>query len=59
MLNTHLSTQTEAVADTSVRLERQKLLPGRRYEARVRARAGVGRWSEWSPVVSWKTGDGE
>ncbi|XP_032443540.1 cytokine receptor common subunit beta isoform X1 [Xiphophorus hellerii] len=48
---------TEAVADTSVRLERQKLLPGRRYEARVRARAGVGRWSEWSPVASWKTGD--
>uniref|UniRef100_A0A3B3VU53 Cytokine receptor common subunit beta-like n=1 Tax=Poecilia latipinna TaxID=48699 RepID=A0A3B3VU53_9TELE len=48
---------TEAVADTSARLERQKLLPGRRYEARVRARAGVGRWSKWSPVASWKTGD--
>ncbi|XP_014846964.1 PREDICTED: cytokine receptor common subunit beta-like [Poecilia mexicana] len=48
---------TEDVADTSARLERQKLLPGRRYEARVRARAGVGRWSEWSPVASWKTGD--
>ncbi|XP_054891391.1 cytokine receptor common subunit beta [Poeciliopsis prolifica] len=48
---------TEAVADTSVKLERQKLLPGRRYEARVRARAGVGRWSEWSPVASWRTGD--
>ncbi|XP_043956673.1 cytokine receptor common subunit beta [Gambusia affinis] len=48
---------TQTVAETSVRLERQKLLHGRRYEARVRAWAGVGQWSEWSPVASWKTGD--
>ncbi|XP_034449580.1 cytokine receptor common subunit beta isoform X1 [Hippoglossus hippoglossus] len=46
---------TEEVTNTSVKLERQLLLPGRRYDARVRARASVGQWSSWSPVVTWKT----
>lgn len=55
----HLSTQKQTVANTSLKLERQRLLPGRRYEARVRARAALGRWSEWTPLVIWKTGDGE
>ena len=40
-------------------LEKQLLLPGRRYEARVRARASVGQWSHWSPVVTWHTEEGE
>lgn len=46
---------TVGVTNTSMKLEKQLLLPGRRYEARVRARASVGQWSNWSPVVSWKT----
>lgn len=46
---------TEDVANTSVTLERRLLLPGCRYEARVRARASVGQWSDWSPVVTWQT----
>uniref|UniRef100_A0A3Q2Z3D5 Cytokine receptor common subunit beta-like n=1 Tax=Hippocampus comes TaxID=109280 RepID=A0A3Q2Z3D5_HIPCM len=31
------------------------------YEARVRARASVGHWSQWSPVLTWsmKEGDGQ
>ncbi|XP_069557520.1 LOW QUALITY PROTEIN: cytokine receptor common subunit beta [Brachyistius frenatus] len=42
------------VANTSLKLERRLLLPGRRYEGRVRARASVGQWSDWSPVVTWQ-----
>lgn len=47
----------QEVENTSMKLERQRLLPGRRYEAKVRTRAALGRWSEWTPVVIWKTGD--
>ncbi|XP_070704280.1 cytokine receptor common subunit beta [Pempheris klunzingeri] len=46
---------TEDVTNTSVTLEKRLLLPGRMYEARVRARASVGQWSHWSPVVTWQT----
>ncbi|XP_069381066.1 cytokine receptor common subunit beta [Paralichthys olivaceus] len=46
---------TKNVTNTSLKLEKQLLLPGCRYEARVRARASVGQWSTWSPVVTWKT----
>lgn len=42
-----------------MKLEKQLLLPGRRYEARVRARASVAQWSLWSPVVTWQTEEGE
>ncbi|XP_041863839.1 cytokine receptor common subunit beta [Melanotaenia boesemani] len=45
------------VTNTSLKLERQLLLPGCRYEARVRARASVGQWSSWSPLVTWQTKD--
>ncbi|XP_063078083.1 cytokine receptor common subunit beta-like [Engraulis encrasicolus] len=31
------------------------LLPGRRYEARVRARSSQWQWSQWSPPVAWNT----
>ncbi|XP_038123628.1 cytokine receptor common subunit beta isoform X1 [Cyprinodon tularosa] len=48
---------TETVANTSITLQRQRLLPGRKYEARVRSKASLGLWSEWSPVVMWKTRD--
>ncbi|KAG8007156.1 Cytokine receptor common subunit beta [Nibea albiflora] len=45
----------EDVTNTSVKLEKQLLVPGRRYEARVRARVSVGQWSHWSPAVTWQT----
>ncbi|XP_017272052.1 cytokine receptor common subunit beta [Kryptolebias marmoratus] len=48
---------SENVTNTSVKLARRMLLPGRRYEARVRTRASFGHWSEWSPVVTWQTRD--
>lgn len=48
---------TEYVTNTSTKLDKQLLLPGRRYEARVRARASVGHWSLWSPVLTWQTED--
>ncbi|KAK5885288.1 hypothetical protein CesoFtcFv8_019015 [Champsocephalus esox] len=43
---------SEDVTNTSVKLEKGLLLPGRSYEARVRVRASVGQWSDWSPVVT-------
>ncbi|KAK5856588.1 hypothetical protein PBY51_008172 [Eleginops maclovinus] len=46
---------SEDVTNTSVKLEKGFLLLGRRYEARVRVRASVGQWSDWSPVVTWHT----
>ncbi|XP_054463393.1 cytokine receptor common subunit beta isoform X2 [Anoplopoma fimbria] len=46
---------TEDITNTSLKLEKGMLLPGRRYEARVRARASMGQWSDWSPVVTWRT----
>ncbi|XP_061567815.1 cytokine receptor common subunit beta [Cololabis saira] len=45
------------VTNTSVKLERPSLPPGRWFEARVRARASVGQWSDWSSAVTWKTKD--
>ncbi|XP_042361757.1 cytokine receptor common subunit beta isoform X2 [Plectropomus leopardus] len=44
---------SEDVTNTSVTLEKPLLLPGRTYEAKVRARVSVGQWSDWSPVVTW------
>ncbi|CAG5897535.1 unnamed protein product [Menidia menidia] len=49
---------TENVATCAVTVEKRLLLPGHSYEARVRARAGVGQWSDWSPVVTWQTEEG-
>ncbi|XP_057673748.1 cytokine receptor common subunit beta isoform X2 [Corythoichthys intestinalis] len=43
------------VTSTDIKLETHRLLPGQRYEARVRARASIGHWSHWSPVVTWRT----
>uniref|UniRef100_A0A672RWH8 Interleukin-3 receptor class 2 subunit beta-like n=1 Tax=Sinocyclocheilus grahami TaxID=75366 RepID=A0A672RWH8_SINGR len=36
-------------------IDKESLLSGYRYQARVRARGPVGLWSDWSPLVSWKT----
>lgn len=47
--------QTKNVTNTSMKLEQQLLLPGHRYEAKVRTQASVGQWSDWSPVVTWQT----
>ncbi|XP_028267056.1 cytokine receptor common subunit beta isoform X2 [Parambassis ranga] len=44
---------TKDIKHTSVKLE--ALRPGSSYEARVRARASMGQWSDWSPVVTWQT----
>uniref|UniRef100_A0A3Q3RRM5 Colony stimulating factor 2 receptor subunit beta n=1 Tax=Mastacembelus armatus TaxID=205130 RepID=A0A3Q3RRM5_9TELE len=51
----HDNWTTKNVTDTGMKIEKRFLLPGHRYEAKVRARAGVGQWSDWSPVVTWKT----
>ncbi|XP_062294895.1 cytokine receptor common subunit beta [Scomber scombrus] len=45
----------ENVTNTTVKMEKRSLLAGRMYEARVRARASVGQWSDWSHVVTWQT----
>ncbi|TNN46817.1 Interleukin-3 receptor class 2 subunit beta [Liparis tanakae] len=50
---------TEEVTNTSVTLEERLLLPGHRYQARVRARVSGGQWSDWAPPVAWRTKEGE
>ncbi|XP_055050554.2 cytokine receptor common subunit beta [Misgurnus anguillicaudatus] len=40
-------------------IEKQLLLPGYLYQARVRARGPLGMWSNWSPLVSWRSQDDE
>ncbi|XP_040917904.1 cytokine receptor common subunit beta [Toxotes jaculatrix] len=46
---------TEDITNTSMKLEKHLLLQGHTYEAKVRAQASVGQWSNWSPMVTWKT----
>ncbi|XP_031417218.1 cytokine receptor common subunit beta [Clupea harengus] len=41
--------------DTALEIKGETLLPGQRYEAKVRARAGAWQWSQWSPLVAWRT----
>ncbi|KAJ8283633.1 hypothetical protein COCON_G00024830 [Conger conger] len=36
-------------------IEWDRLVPGCVYEARVRCRGGRGLWSDWSPLVTWRT----
>eukprot|EP00064_Thunnus_orientalis_P005882 superscaffoldBa00000595_g5896 len=55
----HASWTIKDVTSTNMTLEKQSLLPGCRYEARVRAQASVGQWSDWSSVVTWQTEEGE
>uniref|UniRef100_A0A665WSM0 Interleukin-3 receptor class 2 subunit beta-like n=1 Tax=Echeneis naucrates TaxID=173247 RepID=A0A665WSM0_ECHNA len=45
---------TVNVTNTNVKLDEQ--LQGHRFEAKVRAQALVGQWSDWCPVVTWSTG---
>ncbi|XP_064179833.1 cytokine receptor common subunit beta-like isoform X2 [Anguilla rostrata] len=43
------------VSEEELVIESDSLAPGCRYEAGVRSRGGKGRWSDWSPLVEWKT----
>ena len=54
-----LSLQVVEVSDTHLRLNATTQQPGFRYEARVRARGAWAVWSEWSPLVVWRSTDGE
>ncbi|XP_051994794.1 cytokine receptor common subunit beta-like isoform X2 [Xyrauchen texanus] len=36
-------------------IDKKSLLQGYSYEARVRAHVAIGLWSDWSPLVSWRT----
>ncbi|KAF7656233.1 hypothetical protein LDENG_00044760 [Lucifuga dentata] len=45
------------VTDTHLKLEGRSLSPRCQYEARVRARATVGQWSDWSLVETWRTAE--
>ncbi|XP_051572040.1 interleukin-3 receptor class 2 subunit beta-like isoform X2 [Myxocyprinus asiaticus] len=38
-------------------IENKSLLLGYSYQARVRAHVAIGLWSDWSPLVSWRTHD--
>lgn len=51
--------QTQIVNSTSMRLGKQQFHQGCKYEARVRARVSVGQWSEWIPVASRQTEEGD
>ncbi|XP_061829338.1 cytokine receptor common subunit beta isoform X1 [Nerophis lumbriciformis] len=41
--------------NTYVKLDMRMPRQGRRFEARVRDVADIGQWSDWSPVVTWRT----
>ncbi|KAI1884526.1 hypothetical protein AGOR_G00227280 [Albula goreensis] len=43
------------VSGQKYKIEADILVPGCKYEARVRARKDKGIWSEWSPLVAWQT----
>ncbi|XP_048848277.1 cytokine receptor common subunit beta isoform X2 [Brienomyrus brachyistius] len=43
------------VSQTNTTISKEWLVPSSEYEARVRARAGEGPWSDWSPRVLWQT----
>ncbi|XP_047657102.1 cytokine receptor common subunit beta isoform X2 [Tachysurus fulvidraco] len=43
------------INDTMFVIKSHALLPAYSYEARVRVRGRVGRWSDWSPTVFWIT----
>ncbi|XP_028843024.1 cytokine receptor common subunit beta isoform X2 [Denticeps clupeoides] len=40
---------------TQLMIDRRALMPSHYYQARVRAKAGRWQWSDWSPLVAWKT----
>ncbi|XP_073689622.1 cytokine receptor common subunit beta [Garra rufa] len=51
----HDWTIVENINASEYMIDKKSLLPGYHYQARVRARGLVGLWSDWSPLVSWKT----
>ena len=51
--------QAVEVQDTQLSVKAEAQVPGFQYEAKVRARRKTGLWSEWSPLVTWLTEEGE
>ncbi|KAJ8263911.1 hypothetical protein GJAV_G00142990 [Gymnothorax javanicus] len=45
------------VSQQKLVIESDSLVPGCWYEARVRGQGGTGLWSDWSPLVEWRTED--
>uniref|UniRef100_A0A673FX03 Interleukin-3 receptor class 2 subunit beta-like n=1 Tax=Sinocyclocheilus rhinocerous TaxID=307959 RepID=A0A673FX03_9TELE len=50
----HNWTTVDNINASEYMIEKESLL-GYHYQARVRARGPLGLWSDWSPLVSWKT----
>ncbi|KAI7802985.1 cytokine receptor common subunit beta [Triplophysa rosa] len=48
-------TTVDNISASEFMIDKQMLLPGYLYQARVRARGAVGLWSNWSQPVSWRT----
>ncbi|XP_058627386.1 cytokine receptor common subunit beta isoform X3 [Onychostoma macrolepis] len=53
--NMHDWTIVDNINASEYMIDKESLLSGYHYQARVRARGPVGLWSDWSPLVSWKT----
>uniref|UniRef100_A0A8C2IB86 Fibronectin type-III domain-containing protein n=1 Tax=Cyprinus carpio TaxID=7962 RepID=A0A8C2IB86_CYPCA len=51
----HDWTIVDNITASEYMIDKESLLSGYHYQARVRARGPVGLWSDWSPLVSWKT----
>ncbi|XP_026063473.1 cytokine receptor common subunit beta isoform X3 [Carassius auratus] len=51
----HDWTTVDNINGSEYMIDKKSLLSGYHYQARVRARGPVGLWSDWSPLVSWKT----
>ncbi|XP_042584655.1 interleukin-3 receptor class 2 subunit beta-like [Cyprinus carpio] len=50
----HNWTTVDNISASEYMIDKESLL-GYHYQARVRARGPVGLWSDWSPLLSWKT----
>ncbi|KAK9977367.1 hypothetical protein ABG768_019186 [Culter alburnus] len=55
----HDWTTVDNINASTYMIDKESLLPGYHYEAKVRARGPVGLWSDWSHPVSWKTHNDE
>ncbi|XP_051742387.1 cytokine receptor common subunit beta isoform X2 [Ctenopharyngodon idella] len=55
----HDWTTVDNINESKYMIDKESLLPGYHYQAKVRARGPVGLWSDWSPLVSWTTHNDE
>lgn len=53
-----LEQTVDNINESKYMIDKESLLPGYHYQAKVRARGPVGLWSDWSPLVSWTTHNG-